>query len=65
MLRQQFLSIAVVYLLVAGPGQAQGVTKSADIVGEGNRAVGMVTLTQAPRGVLLKVQASGLPEGWH
>ncbi len=65
MLRQQFLSIAVVYLLVAGPGQAQGVTKSADIVGEGNRAVGMVTLTQARRGVLLKVQASGLPEGWH
>ena len=64
MFRQQFLPVAVACLLAAGPSQAQGV-KSADLVGEGNKTIGTVTLTQAPRGVLLKVQASGLPEGWH
>jgi Cu-Zn family superoxide dismutase len=65
MFRRTISAAAVVCFLAAGPGHAQVAMKTADIVGDGNRTIGSVTLTQAPRGVLIKVQASGLAEGWH
>lgn len=35
------------------------------IVGEGGRAAGKVSLTQGPRGVLIRIEAMGLAPGWH
>jgi len=36
-----------------------------DIVGEGGRKVGSLVLTDAPRGLLIRVEATGLSPGWH
>ena len=35
------------------------------LVGPGDAPRGTVTLTDAPGGVLLRVEATGLPPGWH
>jgi Cu-Zn family superoxide dismutase len=38
---------------------------SADLVGPGGRRLGTATLAESPRGVLISVQARGLPPGRH
>lgn len=57
--------LGIACTLIASPCSAESLSRTASIVGEGNKAVGTVTLSQAPRGVLMRVEASGLPEGWH
>jgi Cu-Zn family superoxide dismutase len=54
----------VAALLAAVPAAAQ-MAKTADIVGPGGAAMGKVTLTDAPKGVLVRVEATGLTPGWH
>ncbi len=50
--------------LLAAPALAQ-TAKTGDIVGPGGAAMGKVTVTDAPKGVILRVEASGLTPGWH
>lgn len=65
MTRRTLITLGFACTLLASPCSADGLAKTASIVGDGNKAIGTVTLSQAPRGVLLKVEASGLSEGWH
>lgn len=48
----------------AAPASAP-LTAKADIKGADGKSIGTATLTQAPRGVLLKIEAKGLTPGWH
>lgn len=42
-----------------------GATATAEIMGKEGEALGMVTLTQGPQGVLVSADLSGLPPGGH
>lgn len=58
-------TIALV-LMGLGVAQAQAATPmTAPLKGVGGATIGQVTLTDAPNGVLLHVEASGLTPGWH
>ena len=50
------VSLSILALL---PAQA------AELTGAGGAARGTVTLTPGPKGVLLRIEAKGLPAGWH
>ncbi|MBL8770752.1 MAG: superoxide dismutase family protein [Phenylobacterium sp.] len=53
-------------LLVASSASAQApATASADLKNGAGKTIGSVTLTAAPKGVLMKVEAKGLTAGWH
>ena len=45
--------------------QAAGGSRTANVVADGGKAIGTVMLTEAPRGLLIKVEVSGLTPGWH
>lgn len=63
-MRHWFLStIALCALAAPAFGQAQG-AKATFIDGDGQE-IGTATLTQTPNGVLIEVDASNLPQGWH
>lgn len=49
----------------APPPSPPAAGKTATLLGTGGKAIGTVTLTDAPSGVLLRVEASGLTPGWH
>jgi Cu-Zn family superoxide dismutase len=49
----------------AAGAQAPVAPKVAILKNGAGAAIGQVTLTDAPRGVLLRVEASGLTPGWH
>lgn len=38
---------------------------ASDLVGNDGKVIGSVTVTPAPKGVILRVEATGLSEGWH
>ncbi len=57
--------IACAGLAMAGVAVAQPASVTADLNGPKGEALGTVTLTEAPKGVLLKIEASGLTPGWH
>ena len=48
-----------------GPAKDVGATATAAIMGKDGEAMGMVTLTQGPQGVLVSANLSGLPPGGH
>ncbi len=52
-------------LAMAGVAVAQPASVTADLKGPKGEALGTVTLTEAPKGVLLKIEARGLTPGWH
>ena len=53
-------------LLFASSAAAQApATLSADLKNSTGQTVGAVVLTDAPKGVLMKVEAKGLSPGWH
>jgi superoxide dismutase, Cu-Zn family len=56
--------LAAAGLLLTSPAIAQP-SQTAAIVSQGGAAGGTVTLTDAPRGVLLRIEATGLTPGWH
>lgn len=56
---------ALIIVLPTSLLHASGNIKTAEVVGEGGKAVGTVVLTEAPRGLLIKVDISGLTPGWH
>jgi len=65
MIRYRSLAVSLAGILMVTPAHSQGVSVHADILGEGGKGLGSVSLNRAPRGVLLRVQVSGLAPGWH
>jgi Cu-Zn family superoxide dismutase len=59
--------IALVGLLPIGAavGQQPTPTAQAAMTDTQGKAVGRVTLTQMPKGVLIRAELAGLPAGWH
>jgi Cu-Zn family superoxide dismutase len=57
--------IAAAAALVANAAAAQGATVTADLKNSTGQTVGAVVLTEAPKGVLLRIEAKGLAPGWH
>jgi Cu-Zn family superoxide dismutase len=65
-----FAAAALVACAAAGPLTAQTsapapLTRTAELKGADGATIGTVVLTDAPNGVLLRVEASGLTPGWH
>ena len=65
----RILVTAALFVAAASVGQAQApatpVTKTVVFTGAGATSAGTATLPDAPKGVLLRVEASGLTPGWH
>lgn len=57
--------VGLILLLSTSPLQAAGDSRTVEIVGDGGKAIGTANLTNAPRGLLIKVEVSGLTPGWH
>ncbi|HET6969575.1 MAG TPA: superoxide dismutase family protein [Phenylobacterium sp.] len=57
--------IAAAAALVANAAAAQGAAVTADLKNGASAVIGKVTVTEAPKGVLLRVEAKGLAPGWH
>ncbi|HEY8616886.1 superoxide dismutase family protein [Phenylobacterium sp.] len=57
---------AAASLLLAGATQAQApAPTTAELKNAAGETIGKVTLTAAPKGVLMRVEAKGLTPGWH
>lgn len=52
-------------LLVASQACAAATSATAELKGADGKAIGTATLTEAPHGVLLRIEAKGLTPGWH
>ena len=63
---KSFLSLAATIALTGGSAAlaADGVAHG-DLVGTGGAARGAISVTAAPNGVILRIEAKGLPPGWH
>jgi len=59
------LPIVLAAVLAASAATAQTAQTTADIKDGAGAVVGKVTLTAAPKGVLMRVEAKGLAPGWH
>jgi Cu-Zn family superoxide dismutase len=57
-------AVVAVVLLSSSAAQAQA-SVMAELKNGMGQTVGMVTLTEAPKGVLMQVEAKGLSPGWH
>jgi Cu-Zn family superoxide dismutase len=61
----RLLPLAALVGLIAGAAQAAPATATAELKNSTGQTVGAVTLTEAPKGVLMRVEAKGLSPGWH
>jgi Cu-Zn family superoxide dismutase len=52
-------------LLVASQASAAATNATAELKGADGKTIGTATLTEAPHGVLLRIEAKGLTPGWH
>jgi Cu-Zn family superoxide dismutase len=60
------VTLGLAVFLLAGGAVAQApLTRTVTLQGAAGAAIGTVTLTDAPTGVLLHIEASGLAPGWH
>ncbi|HEX7885320.1 MAG TPA: superoxide dismutase family protein [Phenylobacterium sp.] len=59
------LALTAVIALSASAAIAQAPPTTAELKNGTGQVVGKVTLVEAPKGVLLKVEAKGLTPGWH
>jgi len=59
------MRISVLTLTAALLVASQAAAATAELKGVDGKAIGMATLTEAPHGVLLKIEAKGLTPGWH
>ena len=57
--------IACAATAIAGAAMAQPASVTVDLKGPKGEDLGKATLTEAPKGVLLKIEAKGLTPGWH
>ena len=60
----RLLAATTVSVLIAGAAQAAP-PLTAELKNSTGQTVGAVTLTEAPKGVLMRVEAKGLSPGWH
>ncbi|MFT3998167.1 MAG: superoxide dismutase family protein [Asticcacaulis sp.] len=51
--------------LIAATSPAFAGPATSDLIGNDGKVIGSVTVTAAPKGVILRVEATGLSEGWH
>ncbi|MDB5684170.1 MAG: superoxide dismutase [Sphingomonas bacterium] len=51
--------------IAAAAAQGGGMTASGTLVGPANAQRGTVMVTDAPTGVLVRIEASGMTPGWH
>ncbi len=64
--RPLFLAACVLISFgAAALAQTPDKTLSAKVVGPNAKDLGTMTLTDAPKGVLLRLELKGLPPGWH
>ena len=61
--RMRPLPIFLAAVLAASSAQAQ--TATADLKNGGGETIGKVSLTAAPKGVLMRIESRGLTPGWH
>jgi Cu-Zn family superoxide dismutase len=59
-----FLAAGLVAATTASAAEAPA-TATAEIKGADGKTIGAATITEAPHGVLLKIEAKGLTPGWH
>nr|WP_068875812.1 MULTISPECIES: superoxide dismutase family protein [unclassified Phenylobacterium] len=59
------LALTAAAALCASSATAQAPQAVAELKNGAGQAIGKVTLVEAPKGVLLKVEAKGLTPGWH
>ena len=60
--------LALTFGLIAAATTAQASiaqAATADLKGADGKSIGTATLTEAPHGVLLRIEAKGLTPGWH
>lgn len=58
------IASAATALLMAGSASAQD-TASGDLKNAKGETIGKVTVTEAPKGVILRIEAKGVAPGWH
>lgn len=58
-------AFAIAALLSATTARAQVSSKRSDIVGDAGQKIGTLVATEAPRGILLRLELAGLRPGWH
>lgn len=56
---RSLISATLAATLLASPALAS------DLIGNDGKVIGSVTVTPAPKGVILRIEATGLNEGWH
>lgn len=61
----RIVTLSAVVALAASAASAQSSPVTAELKNGSGQVVGKVTLVEAPKGVLLKVDAKGLAPGWH
>ncbi|WP_156467097.1 MULTISPECIES: superoxide dismutase family protein [unclassified Phenylobacterium] len=61
----RLLALTAAAALCASSATAQAPQAVAELKNGAGQAIGKVTLVEAPKGVLLKVEAKGLTPGWH
>jgi Cu-Zn family superoxide dismutase len=61
----RLLAAATFAGLIAGAAQAAPQAVTADLKNSTGQTVGAVTVTEAPKGVLMRVEVKGLSPGWH
>ena len=64
-LRMAGLAAGMLLCLAGGAEAQQTPTAQAELTNADGKPVGTVTLTQHPKGVLIRAELSGLPPGWH
>ncbi len=61
----RLLALTAALALCASTATAQSPPTTAELKNGAGQVIGKVTLVEAPKGVLLKVEAKGLTPGWH
>ena len=64
-LRMAGLAAGMLICLAGGAQAQQPPTAQAELKNAEGKPVGTITLTQHPKGVLIRAELSGLPPGWH
>lgn len=59
------IALAATVALAATAAQAQTDPVTTELKNSAGQAMGSVTLTQGPKGVVMRVEAKGLTPGWH
>jgi superoxide dismutase, Cu-Zn family len=65
MLRRSFASLSMMVLATVVSAQTLPVSRTNDLKDASGAVLGKVTVTGAPHGVLLRIEAKGLTPGWH